>query len=79
MGTLSYYLALDSDYLVSNPLGWDGDIYNGIGPDRFPDVSNPLGWDGDRHSAGNYLPTVFVSNPLGWDGDVFIHFLLPPS
>ncbi len=36
--------------IVSNPLGWDGDLYPSPAVASVITVSNPLGWDGDLPS-----------------------------
>ena len=36
---------------VSNPLGWDGDIFRIAIDILYAMVSNPLGWDGDAPVA----------------------------
>ena len=56
-------------HVVSNPLGWDGDLFSVRKHQRMTTVSNPLGWDGDGKSASSSASTTLVSNPLGWDGD----------
>ena len=47
MGTWEKSISLPRAGMVSNPLGWDGDINEKLVKIRTQAVSNPLGWDGD--------------------------------
>ena len=47
--------------VVSNPLGWDGDMRPHDIRTGKVSVSNPLGWDGDhRETAADRAPFVFL-------------------
>ena len=51
MGTFSRIPIDNNRKLVSNPLGWDGDIFRIAIDILYAMVSNPLGWDGDAPVA----------------------------
>ena len=48
METLPVVMIVRFRSIVSNPLGWDGDINAIKTMSSNGYVSNPLGWDGDR-------------------------------